>query len=629
MLHNHSLLGFSLLVLSCASPTLGVPAEPASALLEPVSAPSSPALGSHPAFNPVNPVSVQPTESRLDATERSSVPRLQDSPAQVSPDGSAVPTSINPPIKLKAAETFSTTTHSLVESADVSESHGEQTASDLQSATDAVSGTPTGLQADKLPATPSAMGSMKHSKISSSAHKKLASKLKSMNPASSGIAFSPTSLSAPGSLILTTPTSQAVQATGSVSQPSSLSASSISVFSTPIFSTTRPVVESTTAVFNDPNPDVRSQKASDATQRARRSAILAAFLILSTLGALGGGVLCFKCGVLPCCHRKGRPRSTRASLERTIEEGLQKPQRVTSIEKSIIPGAPPLTEAALRARDLPILSRDSHTLSCSTCPDSMDAVRGGVSGGAADWRVYATNDEGRFEDVTHILSTDAFSGANFGTAPINSAPASPSPSATSSAAWSHRASSASSGSGPEPRSSVHSTSDSTVTSCGGGGPSRPESRASGSGASMTAESYKSCESRYSTPSFEQDPRDRIAASASASASPSPSPSLSPSLTPSLGGARSPSPAASPILLHTPGAPDYAGLADAALPAIVVESEGEDMEIDTDAEGEVGPGVGGPWDVARAYGVRGPDAKTAQGGVGTVDLGGRTCVLIRG
>ncbi len=325
--------------------------------------------------------------------------------------------------------------------------------------------------------------------------------------------------------------------------------------------------------------------------RARKTAIVAAFLILGTLSALGGGVLCFKCGVLPCCHSKDRLRRNRKSRLslRTAEEGLQKPPRIASLEKSIVPGAPPIAS-------MPTLSRDSHTPSCSTCPDSVTGMKSGISGGASSWRVYATNEDGQYEDVTHVLASDTYVSLRSGHSAASSA---------------YRLSA---DSGTQPQSSE-----------------RSNSRASESGASMTAESYKSCESRYSTPSFERRSRD---------GPPSASASASSSLLPA---SDSPTPGSPPspisVLLLTPeqGACGYAGLADAALPRVavdggeplntVVESEGEDMDIDSQ------------WNVAQAFAapiLQKQKAQVGAGGVGvaeqsvgTVALGGRTCVLMRG
>ncbi|KAI0636236.1 hypothetical protein C8Q77DRAFT_1052370 [Trametes polyzona] len=620
-MHNPSLLGFSILLLSCASPTLGAPAEPGSV-------PPSPAIGFNPpsfnppSLNPPEPISMPGTPSL-----GSQAPSLatdffsggsQSSSEVVSP---AVPTSSFLEISEVAVSSTSTAASALEAMESSPSAAGIPSAHESSGATghnivQQPAGTQFDLQENDRAAPTVLPTNNKHAKIAQSVHKKLASKMKSMS-------LTTTSLSSPPS-----GSSSALQMDVATSLPASISsafptatdpsaavlASASSGFSEPHFTSTMSLAEPTSGVLEDPNPEVHSVSASDASQRARKSAILAAFLILGTLGALGGGVLCFKCGILPCCHSKDRPRTPRASLERSAEEGLQKWPRIASLEKSIIPGAPPLS-------DMPSLSRDSHTPSCSTCPDnSMVGMKSGISGGASSWRVFATNEDGEYEDVTHVLASDTFSvrsgASDYASATSASASAkSPSP----------RDSAASSGSGTQPRSSVYT---------------RTDSRASSSGASVTAESYKSCESRYSTPSFER----RL----SRESGPSPSASASGTVSVSSSVYRSPSPAASvSVLLLTPEQENYGGLADAALqlPRVVVddadasvrmmetvvESEGEDMELDSQ------------WDVARAFSApvqqkvkkaggagRGtPGAALAEQTVGTVALGGRTCVLMRG
>lgn len=455
------------------------------------------------------------------------------------------------------------------------------------------------LQVNPHPAATPIPSTMKHSNIGY-AHKKLASKLKAFASSSASVDSAPAPSYSPSMVmpvdIVTSIPAPSSQATISAlpTLPAITLQSSTSTSIRPTLASTRSIVQPTSDVLGDPNPEVRSQTGSDASQRARKTAILAAFLILATLGALGGGVLCFKCGVLPCCHSKDRQRKSRASLERAAEEGRQKPARVVSYEKSIIPGAPP--QAVLS--DMPILPSGSHTRSCSTCPDSLIGMKSGISGGASSWRVYATNEDGQYEDVTHVLASDTFSvhSAQSGHA------SAPSYSSQRSQAQSprHSMDSVRSGSSAEPNSSVHT---------------RTESRASESGASMTAESYKSCESRYSTPSFERHSRE------------GPVMALSPS-----------PPASVSVLLLTPDQTDYVGLADAALPRVVevtgspalletvVESETEDMDLDS------------RWDLAKTFGTSvqkpqgsavGRRSPTDNSNIGTVAVGGRTCVLMRG
>ena len=132
--------------------------------------------------------------------------------------------------------------------------------------------------------------------------------------------------------------------------------------------------------LNHPNPASSSPQA----ERSKKAAVLAGFLILGTLGAVGVALLCSYCGLFRCCRcDKHRDRGFASA-----EEGLggrgdpQKLVRVNLDEKwSIVPGSPPPADVEDFVEALP---RDAHThtLSCSTCPpDSLNGVRGGVPGG--------------------------------------------------------------------------------------------------------------------------------------------------------------------------------------------------------------------------------------------------------
>ncbi|OJT14340.1 hypothetical protein TRAPUB_9091 [Trametes pubescens] len=57
---------------------------------------------------------------------------------------------------------------------------------------------------------------------------------------------------------------------------------------------------------------------------------------------------------------------------------------------------------------MPALSRDSHTSSRSAPPDPATGMKSGISGSASSWRVYATNEGGQYEDVTHLLASDSY-----------------------------------------------------------------------------------------------------------------------------------------------------------------------------------------------------------------------------
>ncbi|KAM5544546.1 hypothetical protein V8D89_001444 [Ganoderma adspersum] len=133
--------------------------------------------------------------------------------------------------------------------------------------------------------------------------------------------------------------------------------------------------------LNHPNPASSSPQ----VERSKKAAVLAGFLILGTLGAVGVALLCSYCGLFRCCRRpKDRGIS---SADRIAEEGLNgedppKLVRVNLNEKwSIVPGSPPTADVE---DFVDTLQRDAHahTLSCSTCPpDSLNGVRGGVPGG--------------------------------------------------------------------------------------------------------------------------------------------------------------------------------------------------------------------------------------------------------
>ncbi|OJT15526.1 hypothetical protein TRAPUB_7114 [Trametes pubescens] len=164
-------------------------------------------------------------------------------------------------------------------------------------------------------------------------------------------------------------------------------------------------------------------------------------------------------------------------------------------------------------------------------------MKSGISGSAPSWHVCAMNQDGQYEDVTRVLASDTYVSPRFGHPAMSSS-------------YRH-----STDSGTQPQSSE-----------------RSDSRIRSSGASMTAEPYQSCESRY-----------WISASASASSS-------------LLLASESPTPGSPPspisVLLLTPeqGVCGYAGLADAVPPRVVVdggepldtvmESEGEDIDIDS-------------------------------------------------
>ncbi|OBZ72688.1 hypothetical protein A0H81_07536 [Grifola frondosa] len=233
-----------------------------------------------------------------------------------------------------------------------------------------------------------------------------------------------------------------------------------------------------------------------------------------------------------------RRRARACDPESVTDENLQK--RPLRSEKHVTfqePKAPDLVT-------LPVLSRESHTPSCSTCPDDVPLHSGAGWDAPIDWRIYATNGEDEFEDVTDILAM------------------------------------------PVSESESGSEHD------------QQSSRASGGAASLTPDSYTTCESRYSSPSIEEGASAPSASIASELHSPSPPPSE---------------------LIRTPAQPEY--IPETGVVALNRNSTGS-ADTETDPE----------WDVAHTYD---PSSRTKTSDpvldkvTGTIAVGGRTCVLIHG
>ena len=456
----------------------------------------------------------------------------------------------------------------------------------------------------------------------------------------------------------------------STSDPSSMSTNPETSLSAVHRSTTEALATPTSDShdFDDPNLSAHSST-SEASQRARKTAILAAFLILGALGALGGGVLCFRCGLLPCCSNKRRHRRGPSSTARVVEEGLRGLQKMGPVAREkpvyLIPGKGPSPGQIF---NFPSLPRNPPAQMHSRSNGPRQYLNGSKrdASGKGEFRVYATNEEGDFEDVTHILISDA--------------DADPYP---------HKpvTDDASSASSRSPRESTHSTKSTTTHASGRSSQlvrmstatvdsgslsvNTRASRASEGATSMTAESYTTCESRYSTPSIERDrPPSAFDPISEESEdeyhTPAPNSPASSSASTTSGGSMS-------LLLMTPEEPNYTGLADAALPRVVTMgvagipgvtvgasrtesvTGSEDMDLDMeDSE----------WDVAGVYGgtLAGPlppvpeepsapeasgkgrarsgkSVKSVKGRpqtgvglvnrVGAVAVGGRTCVLMHG
>ncbi|KAI0787993.1 hypothetical protein C8Q74DRAFT_1255251 [Fomes fomentarius] len=659
MLHNQSLLGVSLLVLSCASPTLGAMVDSNPPMVDSASPPSTPALGTNSEFSFKG---TNPPASTLFQSLSISHPSQTVSPAVAAASASS-------PVRAGTNPAVVTTSANGMYSARPS--------------------------AHRVFHHASAHRAKVHSSIA--AHFSSHFKLHGHSPTQATPASEPTSavLRSPHLVHdqVIPPSRTADSVASSVASVSSSSKSSLlpsstlhpfstgtvlenpaSSLSAPHHSTTDDVPVPTMHDLDEPNPGAHTP--SEATQRARRTAVVAAFLILATLGAVGGGVICFRCGLFPCCSGHQRRLRGPNFTDRTVEEGLRGLQKLgppKSSEKafSLVPGKPPISASSFT---IPSLARNghAHTLSCSTCPpDSLNGVRGGVSG--TEYRTYAPNDEGDFEDVTHILVSDADADADAFSQTTSTEDDRSSTTSRSPRESSHSAKSTmthTSGRSSQILRMSTGTAESSSLSV-----DTRVSRASEGATSTTGESYTTCESRYSTPSIERDARNRPPSTFDPISEESGEDDFHSPLHSSPESSASTASAGSmSLLLMTPPeepAANYKGLADAALPkaagtdimnitpnitgARPVSAGSEDMDMvmeDSD------------WDVARMYGSPPPiplpptptpaagsasktDSKgrgkgksvkgrpqTGMGlvnvkGAGAVAVNGRACVLMRG
>ncbi|CCM02287.1 uncharacterized protein FIBRA_04375 [Fibroporia radiculosa] len=331
-------------------------------------------------------------------------------------------------------------------------------------------------------------------------------------------------------------------------------------------------ISGTTQTTNPrPKPNAESQQ-------GRRSAVLAAFLTVGTLVMLGVTFCCMRCKLPEGLRRnKRRSRRVRFDIQDTEIEpsGLIRP-REKDEKESLIPGMAPM----IHDITLPTLPQHSHIF-----PGVNTASLPHPTGR----RVLVSDTmDGHFEDVTHILSTDAFA------PPLRYG-----------------------GESSAVDSVISAASDTTSSA-------REEhsgSRTSGGSASLTGLSYKSCESRYSTPSVERQLHDGPLRSGSIE-------SLSPSL--SFGG--SPSPPSSE-LVQTPEQILYSN------PRCMSTIRGTEpmgskephmlvrglriSDADTSSE----------WDVARSYGAHSSVGKDSLlvmvENMEEVEVGGKKCVLVQG
>ncbi|KAH9945459.1 uncharacterized protein BXZ73DRAFT_73604 [Epithele typhae] len=234
------------------------------------------------------------------------------------------------------------------------------------------------------------------------------------------------------------------------------------------------------AIVDTPNPSSDASKQKD--ERSRFSSLLAVFMILGALVLLGISTVCLRCGV-PGFKRILTRRKRNTMTERTIEEGFRDiskfipPHVVQKKTSFLVPSHPPIVTGSSRTGGSASSSlRLAPTLAYSSRPpdsSSLQAVHGGVYGSVPSRTTSWITEEG-FEDVTHILSASTFAASRV------------SDSSTSSVRLSVA--------------SVNSTRLSRHVSAGRRfTPS--SSRASQGAVSVYAQSYTTCESRYSTPSI--------------------------------------------------------------------------------------------------------------------------------
>ncbi|KAI0714413.1 hypothetical protein C8T65DRAFT_148761 [Cerioporus squamosus] len=325
MLHNQSILGFSLLVLSCASPSLGD-------ALTPMSPPSSPTLGTNPgrAFQDINPPLVHPASNAPSSSTGVATVIAASSPSLVAGFNPAItPTPLAADVSPASGSLPSASPHrSGKHHAKLHSSIAAHFSSQFQ------------LQAQTLARTPSVSHTSPVPEPTPPAQVQL---VQSSTITTSSLASLASSSSADSAVSSSSPDLQVSTSVSSLGSSATLAISGHSFSaSTPSMTGFRAVP--TSHDLDDPNPDVHTQS-SEASQRARRTTVLAALLILGTLGALGGGILCFRCGVFPCCHNKRRRRGP-MSAERTVEEGLRglaklAPSAFNEKVGSLVPGSPP------------------------------------------------------------------------------------------------------------------------------------------------------------------------------------------------------------------------------------------------------------------------------------------------
>lgn len=398
--------------------------------------------------------------------------------------------------------------------------------------------------------------------------------------AASGMQTSPTTLyvppqtsstseaqATPTTLFVSASSTESSSATDPVSTPPTVSPSATST-SDMTSVTYSPVQHSTTMLVSDPNPTTETEAASNwKSQQSRHAAILAAFLIVGILTMFGVTYCCMRLK-LPARFRRPRDgKKVRFGDEEVfnVPNDVYAPSVFEKDSKSSI--APNSAVFAYQEVTVPSLTRQSTRLVPGPPPN----------GAQADWRFLA-NYDGQFEDVTHILSTDVF-------APL----------------------------GRHERAGSRG-SMSVLSGSRGSSP-----RTSDGGASFTGDSYKSCESHYSTPSMPRQSTD-------VPASPLPVPELEVELV-------VPNSPPSPALPATPQAAHI----EPGVPVGCVGSK-EPHELVRGIRGSA-VSAESEWDVAKAYGAHssvGGDSLLSRvesvvfdGPMESVDVGGKKCMLIQG
>ncbi|KIP10453.1 hypothetical protein PHLGIDRAFT_125502 [Phlebiopsis gigantea 11061_1 CR5-6] len=338
-------------------------------------------------------------------------------------------------------------------------------------------------------------------------------------------------------------------------------------------------------------PTEKTKSESPATQMSRKAAVIGTILAVGSLVGLGACVLCTRCRI----SKRNRRSSTSDDSNKKDPEKTLLGKTLSNVSVNSVPTFP-----------LPTLTVNAPTPSQSSTVGQDE--RQCISQQRPEWQIQMHTEVVNFEDVTHILSENAF-------APL---------------------------SGSERSSAATEISDVSIV--------HRESKGAVSVKSVKAESYATCESRYSHPS---ETSERAGSTQYLSMSPSstPSPPDSPMVrTPKLPDACTITRTRSKTLTQ-PASPRAASTVSSSksFPARFSGYSGRMSDIADRMEEvrESGISQGSEWDIAAAYGARyskassaGRQSKASSVGVcvsvpavsdnvETVDFGGRNCVLVTG